>query len=81
MNPITDKKRRRLLLAATGLLATTPGFAAMGALVPTPRQTAGPFYPVEIPLDDDNDLTSVAGRTGRASGRPRSMNTGGPGIL
>ena len=66
---LTDNKRRRLLVAATGLLSIAPGFAAMRALVPTPRQSAGPFYPVEIPLDDDNDLTRVAGRIGQASGK------------
>jgi protocatechuate 3,4-dioxygenase beta subunit len=39
------------------------------ALLPTPRQSAGPFYPVQLPLDDDNDLTQVAGRNGLAKGR------------
>ena len=28
----------------------------------------GPFYPLTLPLDRDNDLASVAGRTGRAKG-------------
>lgn len=69
MNHGIDTKRRRLMLAATGLLATAPGFAVARTLVPTPRQTAGPFYPVEIPLDDDNDLTRVLGQPGRALGR------------
>ena len=27
--------------------------------IPTPRETAGPFYPVKLPLDKDNDLTFV----------------------
>jgi protocatechuate 3,4-dioxygenase beta subunit len=35
----------------------------------TPRQTAGPFYPVQLPLDDDNDLTTVAGKPGIAKGQ------------
>jgi protocatechuate 3,4-dioxygenase beta subunit len=38
-------------------------------LEPTPRQPAGPFYPDELPLDDDNDLTRVAGRADPAEGR------------
>ncbi|CAN7454321.1 protocatechuate 3,4-dioxygenase [Acidovorax sp. LjRoot129] len=30
--------------------------AAQGTLVPTPRQTEGPYYPVQIPKDSDSDL-------------------------
>lgn len=40
-----------------------------GALEPTPRQTAGPFYPRSKPLDQDADLTQVRGRAGRATGQ------------
>ena len=40
-----------------------------GLLDPTPGQTPGPFYPHELPLDDDSDLTQVAGRDGRALGK------------
>ena len=58
--------RRRHLLAAPPLLALTTG--APGALAPTPRQTAGPFYPVERPLDDDADLVRVAGAAREARG-------------
>jgi len=35
---------------------------------PTPRQTAGPFYPLSIPADSDNDLVRVAGHNGTAQG-------------
>ncbi|MCW1884714.1 protocatechuate 3,4-dioxygenase [Luteolibacter flavescens] len=49
--------RRRLLknftLGAAGLWV--PG-AFAEALTLTPRQTEGPFYPVNLPLDTDNDL-------------------------
>ena len=54
--------RRRLLrsslwaaasLAAPGLI---PAARAQAALMPTPPQTEGPFYPVEIPADSDADL-------------------------
>lgn len=65
---MTDARRRRLLLGLSGLLL--PGVPLARALLePTPRQTAGPFYPVELPLDDDSDLTRVAGREGVAAGR------------
>ncbi len=61
--------RRRVLestLALVPLAALTPAYAA--SLMPTPRQTAGPFYPLKIPLDSDNDLVTVKGREGRAKG-------------
>ncbi len=60
--------RRRLLLGLGGMLLSSSA-SAMHLLQPTPRQAAGPFYPVELPLDDDNDLTRVAGRTEPARGR------------
>jgi protocatechuate 3,4-dioxygenase, beta subunit len=56
-------QRRQLLLGATLLPVT-----ARAALLPTPRQTEGPFYPTQLPLDADNDLVEVAGRSGRAKG-------------
>jgi protocatechuate 3,4-dioxygenase beta subunit len=58
--------RRRHLLAAPPLLALTA--RAAGALAPTPRQSAGPFYPAERPLDDDADLVRVAGAAREARG-------------
>ena len=62
-------KRRDLLLAMAGAMAGIPGISASKTLVSTPRQTAGPFYPLELPLDDDNDLTFVKGRDGSARGQ------------
>ena len=49
---------------------------------PTPRQTAGPFYPIELPADDDNDLVMVKGASGIAKGEililtGNVMDTGG----
>jgi protocatechuate 3,4-dioxygenase beta subunit len=60
--------RRHLVLSATALasLQTLPAGAA--ALLPTPRQTTGPFYPLELPLDSDNDLVQIAGHSERAAG-------------
>ena len=59
----------RLLISRRGFLGAaalsqayflTPGlFADEVALIRTPRQTEGPFYPVKLPLDTDNDLVVV----------------------
>ncbi len=59
--------RRRVLAAALALggVASLPALA-VARLEPTPGQPTGPFYPARKPLDDDNDLTVVAGRQGRA---------------
>ena len=54
-----------LVLGATAVLPQ--GLRA--ALIPTPRQTPGPFYPRDLPLDSDNDLVSVAGRDKQAEGQ------------
>ena len=56
--------RRRVLI--TGLASATalllPSLVrAQEPLVLTPRQTAGPFYPVRFPADVDNDLVVVRG--------------------
>lgn len=61
---------RRAFLGAAGVslsLAATPGLAT-SVWQRTPRQSLGPFYPSSLPLDSDNDLVHVAGRTGRARG-------------
>lgn len=41
------------VLAAPGLLQPA---VAQASAVPTPRQTEGPYYPVDIPADRDGDL-------------------------
>lgn len=51
--------RRRFLITTGGILAASAAPALAAALASTPRQPAGPFYPVELPADDDNDLTRV----------------------
>ncbi len=61
MSRSSPRPSRRLFL---GALAYGAGaFAARGAfadeLVRTPRQTEGPFYPNQLPLDTDNDLLIV----------------------
>ena len=60
-------QRRKLLLGMAGIITASSSTLA-GALLTTPRQTAGPFYPPVLPLDDDNDLTRVAGQASQASG-------------
>lgn len=65
-NPPAQLLRRRLLTLAAASAALSGN--AWAALLRTPAMTEGPFYPVELPLDQDNDLTRVAGKTGVASG-------------
>jgi protocatechuate 3,4-dioxygenase beta subunit len=64
--------RRRLLagsLSAIGLLALSPITKLRAAdLVLTLPQTRGPFYPLYLPLDSDNDLVVVKGHSGIAKG-------------
>jgi protocatechuate 3,4-dioxygenase, beta subunit len=62
--------RRRML---GGFVASAAGFSlsrlsVAAALPPTPSQTAGPFYPLALPADADNDLIHIAGRDGSAKG-------------
>lgn len=67
MTPV-DVNRRRLLAAAVSAGALGPlGAHAVERLL-TPAQSRGPFYPIELPLDSDNDLTRVQGRDGMAKG-------------
>jgi protocatechuate 3,4-dioxygenase beta subunit len=63
--------RRRVLatsLAGAAGLACPVAMRAVAALLPTPQQTAGPFYPESFPADSDSDLVHVAGRGERARG-------------
>lgn len=68
MNPITLASsrhsnahgRRHFLqrLALGAMFYSVPG-AFAEALIQTPRQTEGPFYPDRLPLDTDNDLIVI----------------------
>ena len=71
---------RRAFLAAAVAAFVAPG-AFAEALTPTPRQTAGPFYPDHLPLDRDNDLlllddstTPAIGEVTQLSGRLLDAN-------
>lgn len=80
--------QRRAFMKQFGLGATAFGAAALfnvpGAfadeLTITPPQTEGPFYPVDLPLDTDNDLlilndsiTPAVGEVTHLSGRVLDM--------
>jgi protocatechuate 3,4-dioxygenase, beta subunit len=65
--------RRRMLeismaLAASLSLWARPRTIEAATLPVTPAQTAGPFYPVTLPGDSDNDLIQIAGRDQTAKG-------------
>ena len=70
----TELSRRALIKAAFG---TAGVIAASGTLTRalaeachlTPKQTKGPFYPVEKGLDTNSDLTFADGRSQRAKGQ------------
>jgi protocatechuate 3,4-dioxygenase, beta subunit len=74
-------RRSFLTQVAVGAVASTPlrvfaeewaRFVEDGSyadeLVRTPSQTEGPFYPDRLPLDRDNDLVLITGRTTPADG-------------
>lgn len=62
------KQRRRFIAFSLGSLALAPLSALAARLIETPDQTAGPFYPAELPLDTDNDLIRIEGHPHRAKG-------------
>ncbi len=63
-------QRRHLLqaLGGTAAIALASPWARAAELLATPPQAKGPFYPLQLPLDQDNDLTRVAGQGGVAKG-------------
>ena len=62
--------RRALIGGAAGAAAGIAGLDPLRAALrlATPRQTPGPFYPEEIPLDSDGDLVQVRGQGRSAAG-------------
>jgi len=63
---VSQSRREFLGLVLTSAVLSRARAADL--LLPTPRQTAGPFYPREFPLDQDNDLVQVAGHHEMAKG-------------
>ena len=68
MNRITSRRQllRWAALGASSMLLPTQVLAALK----TPSLTEGPFYPgpKDLLLDQDNDLTTIVGKTGVAKG-------------
>jgi protocatechuate 3,4-dioxygenase, beta subunit len=73
--PRSQLPRRRVLAASAGVVALTLSgrMQLMAALLPTPQQTQGPFYPQSFPADSDNDLVHVVGRGEPARGMPTQV--------
>jgi protocatechuate 3,4-dioxygenase, beta subunit len=69
---MSDEPSRRQVLRIATLAASLPFLPTRilqaASLVTTPSMTLGPFYPRDLPLDDDNDLTRVKGASGVAKG-------------
>ena len=69
------KKISRRKVIGLGVLGSfvsmfgSSGFAKALALMPTPAETEGPFYPVKNQKDKDEDLTQINGYVGGASGQ------------
>ena len=62
------RNRRKFLILTAGSLAATAAGRVQATLTATPRQTAGPFYPRDFPLDSDNDLVQIQGHDQHAQG-------------
>ena len=58
---MTSTRRRLLHGIAAATASSLLSSRARAALLPTPPQTEGPFYPPKLPLDSDNDLVQVKG--------------------
>jgi protocatechuate 3,4-dioxygenase, beta subunit len=71
MKNITDRRHFFAQLGAAGLATAfmrVPGAFAQ-ALITTPEQTEGPYYPITLPLDTDNDLLVINNNITPAVGR------------
>ncbi len=64
--------RRKLLHGSLALAGTSwllgSQRSAAATLPTTPQQTAGPFYPLSLPQDSDNDLVHISEHAGAAKG-------------
>lgn len=71
--PLADLPLRRALIAAACASIAAPAFVRSAIAAerrrPTPAQTEGPFYPVELPADSDADLL-VQGAQRYTQGQP-----------
>ena len=62
---IIRPSRRAIIGGGLTLFALS---SARSAVIPTASQELGPFYPIQRPLDQDADLTRLAGSNGVAKG-------------
>ena len=66
-------RRKLIQFSLLGSIASTLGirssFGKALALIPTPDETEGPFYPVKDQNDKDADLTQIEGHRGIAHGQ------------
>lgn len=60
--------RRRLLIAGAAAGMAFSPLRSLAALMPTPRQSEGPFYPDRLPDEMDNDLVKIEGAVREAGG-------------
>jgi protocatechuate 3,4-dioxygenase beta subunit len=69
--PLVRIERRGLVIgaAASAVILVAKKAIAAATLVATPGQTEGPFYPLELPPDIDNDLVKVTGQAAIALGQ------------
>ena len=64
--------RRGMLTASAALTGAamagvmSAAFAQQARLRPTSEQVLGPFFPITLPINQDADLTVIAGKEGRA---------------
>ena len=58
-----------VLSGLAGALGVNGSIAKALALMPTPAETEGPFYPVKDQQDKDADLTQIEGHTAAAQGQ------------
>ena len=63
-------RRAMMAMSLVGSAVMLLGNTAAAALLPTPAQTTGPFYPVDFPLDADADLLIAPGHATTAQGTP-----------
>jgi protocatechuate 3,4-dioxygenase beta subunit len=74
--PIAHVSRRRILTGAAAMTGAVLAGGPLGALAQalqgsrphTPFQTIGPFYPVDVPADQDADMTILGNNKERAAG-------------
>ncbi len=66
--PLSVGRRRTLTALAIGVSGLAGAKRAAAALLATPAQSRGPFYPQDLPLDSDNDLVQIEGNSTLAKG-------------